>query len=60
MPTHSGVQAFLNRMLQAQAKTGLVRNPWREIFNVTLVGPDNTVDHATGTTLHHAFHTTPA
>jgi hypothetical protein len=47
-------------MLQAQAKTGLVWNPWGEIFHVTLAGPDNKVDHATGTTLHRTFRIAPA
>ncbi len=40
-----------NVRLKAWAATGLVWDPWGEIFNVALEGPDNKCYRATGTTL---------
>jgi thiol-activated cytolysin len=44
-----------NVRLKAQAATGLVWDPWGEIFNVALEGPDNKCYRATGTTLHRTW-----
>jgi thiol-activated cytolysin len=44
-----------NVRLKAQAATGLIWDPWGEIFNVALEGPDNKCYRATGTTLHRTW-----
>lgn len=41
-----------NLRLRGWAATGLVWDPWGEIFNVALEGPDNKCYHAYGTTLN--------
>ena len=41
--------------LQAWAATGLVWDPWGEILNVSLNGPDNKCYRATGTTLNRSW-----
>ncbi len=44
-----------NVRLQAWAATGLVWDPWGEILNVSLNGPDNKCYRATGTTLNRSW-----
>jgi thiol-activated cytolysin len=44
-----------NVTLRAEAATGLVWNPWGEIFSVAIAGPDNKTYRATGTTLHRSW-----
>ena len=41
--------------LQAWAATGLVWDPWGEILNVSLDGPDNKCYRVTGTTLNRSW-----
>lgn len=43
--------------LKAWAATGLVWDPWGEILNVALDGPDNKTYRVTGTTLDRHWHT---
>ena len=44
-----------NVRLKAWAATGLVWDPWGEIFNVALEGPDNKCYRAKGTTLNRSW-----
>ncbi len=44
-----------NVTLRAEAATGLVWNPWAEIFSVGLAGPDNKTYRAKGTTLNRSW-----
>jgi thiol-activated cytolysin len=43
--------------LKAWAATGLIWDPWGEIMNVALTGPDNKTYRVTGTTLDRSWHT---